>query len=76
MAPAGLFSWWVSPADNRPNASSFSRLSMIRRVRSVPTAMPSSRWTAIGNWSLMNWANTGASITKNRDGLVTCTEAS
>ncbi len=76
VAAAGLFSWWVSPADSWPSASSFSRLSMIRRVRSCPTAIPSSRWTAIGNWSFMNRANAGASSTKKRDGLVTYTDAS
>ncbi len=31
VAAAGLFSWWVSPADNWPSASSFSRWPMIWR---------------------------------------------
>ena len=58
-----------------PNANNFSRWPMIWLCRRPPTICPSIRWTASGNSVCMKRANAPASRTKNRDGVVTRTDA-
>ena len=61
---------------DRAESEQFLALTEIWLCRLPPTLCPSSRCTAIGNSACMKSAKAPASRTKNRDGLVTRTDAS
>ena len=73
-AAAGLFSSWVSPADNRPSDSSRSRCPMMAWLERKPMVRPSSRCIAIGNHSRNFSPNSSAPITQKSQSVTARTE--